>query len=133
MSNLKHLARSLGLSIPTVSRALEGYSDVAPATRERFRAAAKATDYRPSSAARSLRRRKAEAVAVTLPMESGRFGPPVCLNMLAASGQRLSEEQGSERVWALKEYGLMAGRDFCGLQTILPVQQVPRGTHGPMS
>ena len=92
MSNLKHLARSLGLSITTVSRALDGYSDVAPATRERVRAAAEAINYRPNSAARSLRRRRAEAVAVTLPMEPGRFGPPVFLNVLAACSQRLSEE-----------------------------------------
>ena len=40
MSNLKLLAQSLGLSITTVSRALDGYSDVAPATRERVQAAA---------------------------------------------------------------------------------------------
>lgn len=92
MSSLKHLAQSLGLSITTVSRALDGYSDVAPATRERVRAAAQAIHYQPNSAARRLRRRKAEAVAVTLPTEPGRFGPPIFLNMLAACGQRLSEE-----------------------------------------
>lgn len=92
MSSLKHLAQSLGLSITTVSRALDGYSDVAPATRERVRAAAQAIHYRPNSAARSLRRRKAEVVAVTLPTEPGRFGPPIFLDMLAACGQRLAEE-----------------------------------------
>ncbi len=92
MSNLKQLAQSLGLSITTVSRALDGYSDVAPATRERVRAAAQAINYRPNSAARRLRRRKAEAVAVTLPMEPGRFGPPLFVNMLAACSQRLAEE-----------------------------------------
>ena len=92
MSNLKLLARSLGLSITTVSRALDGYSDVAPATRERVLAAARAASYRPNSAARSLRRRRAEAVAVTVPMEPGHFGPPAFLNMLATCGQRLAEE-----------------------------------------
>jgi LacI family transcriptional regulator len=92
VSSLKHLAQSLGLSITTVSRALDGYSDVAPATRERVQAAAQAINYQPNSAARSLRRRKAEAVAVTLPTEPGRFGPPTFLNMLAACGQRLAEE-----------------------------------------
>lgn len=76
LSNLKHLAQSLGLSITTVSRALDGYPDVAPTTRERVQAAARAMNYRPNPAARSLRRRKAEAVAVTLPTEPGRFGPP---------------------------------------------------------
>jgi LacI family transcriptional regulator len=92
LSNLKLLARSLGLSITTVSRALDGYSDVAPATRERVLAAARAANYRPNSAARSLRRRRAESVAVTLPTEPGHFGPPVFLNMLATCGQRLAEE-----------------------------------------
>jgi LacI family transcriptional regulator len=92
VSNLKQLAQSLGLSITTVSRALDGYPDVAPATRERVRAAARAINYRPNSAARSLRRRKAEVVAVTLPMEPGRFGPTLFLNMLAACSQRLTEE-----------------------------------------
>jgi len=92
VSNLKLLAQSLGLSITTVSRALDGYSDVAPATRKRVQAAAQAMNYRPNPAARSLRRRKAEAVAVTLPTEPGKFGPPIFLNMLAACGQRLAEE-----------------------------------------
>ncbi|MCB5174495.1 MULTISPECIES: LacI family DNA-binding transcriptional regulator [Microvirga] len=92
MSKLKQLAQTLGLSITTVSRALDGYSDVAPATRERVRAAAQAINYRPNSAARSLRRRRAEAIAVTLPLEPGRFGPAVFLNMLAACSQRLAEE-----------------------------------------
>ena len=86
MSNLRLLAQSLGLSITTVSRALDGYSDVAPATRERVQAAAQAMNYRPNPAARSLRRRRAEAVAVTLPTEPGRFGPPIFLDMLAACG-----------------------------------------------
>ncbi|RDI62021.1 LacI family DNA-binding transcriptional regulator [Microvirga subterranea] len=92
MSKLKQLAQTLGLSTTTVSRALDGYSDVAPATRERVRAAAQAINYRPNSAARSLRRRRAEAVAVTLPLEPGRVGPPVFLNILAACSQRLAEE-----------------------------------------
>lgn len=92
MARLKDLAQALGLSITTVSRALDGYSDVAPATRERVRAAAKAINYRPNSAARSLRRRRAEVVAVTLPTEPGQFGPPIFLHMLAACSQRLAEE-----------------------------------------
>jgi LacI family transcriptional regulator len=92
LSNLKALAQSLGLSITTVSRALDGYADVAPATRERVRAAASAINYRPNSAARSLRRRKAETVAVTMPTEPGRVGPPVFLEMLSTCSERLAEE-----------------------------------------
>ena len=42
MSKLRQLASSLHLSVTTVSRALDGYPDVSPATRERVRAAAAA-------------------------------------------------------------------------------------------
>ena len=46
---LKELAAQLGLSITTVSRALNGYDDVAPATRERIQAAASRMATRPTS------------------------------------------------------------------------------------
>jgi LacI family transcriptional regulator len=92
VSNLKQLAQALGLSITTVSRALDGYPDVAQATRERVLAAARSMDYRPNSAARNLRRKRVETVVVTLPSEPGHFGPPVFMDMLAACGQRLAEE-----------------------------------------
>lgn len=42
---LKELSSALGLSITTVSRALAGYSDVSPATRERVREAAARAGY----------------------------------------------------------------------------------------
>ncbi|MBM6595202.1 LacI family DNA-binding transcriptional regulator [Microvirga pudoricolor] len=92
MANLKQLAQSLGLSITTVSRALDGYGDVAPATRERVQAAARSMNYQPNSAARSLRRRRPETVAVTLPAEPGHFGPAIFLDMLASCGERLAED-----------------------------------------
>ncbi len=92
MSKLRQLASSLHLSVTTVSRALDGYPDVSPATRERVRAAAAAAHYRPNAAARSLRTRKAETVAVTLPSETGRVGPPVFFEMLATCGERLAAQ-----------------------------------------
>ena len=91
MSQLRQLASSLGLSITTVSRALDGYPDVAAKTRERVQRAARAVGYRPNTAARSLRRQRAEAIAVVLPSEPGRVGPPVFLDMLAGCGTRLAE------------------------------------------
>jgi LacI family transcriptional regulator len=91
MSQLKQLASSLGLSITTVSRALDGYPDVAVKTRERVQRAARAMGYSPNTAARNLRRGSAEAIAVVLPTEPGRVGPPVFLDMLAACGARLAE------------------------------------------
>ncbi len=92
MSNLKQLARSLGLSITTVSRALDGYSDVSAATRERVREAADKAGYRPNASARRLRKQRAELVAVTLPSDPGHIGPPHFLDMLSGCAERLAGE-----------------------------------------
>lgn len=92
LANLKTLAQTLGLSITTVSRALDGYSDVSEKTRERVRAAADAAGYRPNAAARRLRRQRAEVVALMLPTDPGHFGPPVFLAMLGACAERLAAD-----------------------------------------
>jgi DNA-binding LacI/PurR family transcriptional regulator len=48
------VARLAGVSHQTVSRLLQGYDGIRPATRERVESALKALDYRPNLAARSL-------------------------------------------------------------------------------
>jgi LacI family transcriptional regulator len=90
MTSLRTFASSLGLSITTVSRALDGYGDVAPATRERVRKAAVEAGYRPNAAARRLRKRAGETVAFVMPTEPGRFYEPVFVELLAAIGERLA-------------------------------------------
>jgi LacI family transcriptional regulator len=87
---LKQLAQSLGLSITTVSRALDGYADVAAATRERVCEAADKAGYRPNASARRLRRQRAELVAVTLPSDPGHIGPPHFLDMLSGCAEHLA-------------------------------------------
>lgn len=52
------LAKHLDLAISTVSRALNNYEDVSPATRERVLEAARELGYEPSAAARSLRSKR---------------------------------------------------------------------------
>jgi LacI family transcriptional regulator len=86
MSGLRKLAASLGLSITTVSRALDGYTDVAPATRERVRAAATASGYRPNTAARRLRLGATETVTMVVPGDPGQFAEPLYLELLAVCG-----------------------------------------------
>ncbi len=61
------LAKDLGLSISTVSRALNGYDDVAPATKQRILKRAKEIGYRPNPGARRLGSGKTSAVGVILP------------------------------------------------------------------
>jgi LacI family transcriptional regulator len=65
------LARDLGLSISTVSRALNGYEDVSPATRQRVLKRAKEIGYQPNSGARRLKAGKSSLVGVILPPPAG--------------------------------------------------------------
>lgn len=53
-TTLKDIARSLGMSVNTVSRALNGKDSVSEATRERIKAEAQRLGYVPNSLARSL-------------------------------------------------------------------------------
>ncbi len=92
MSSLRVLAQSLGLSITTVSRALDNYSDVSEATRARVRAAAEAAGYRPNAAARRLRKGSTEMVTMVLPTEPGQFNEPLYIELLAALGKRLARD-----------------------------------------
>lgn len=60
---IKDLASELGLSITTISRALNGYSDVGEKTRKRIEEAARRKGYRPNRNAQRLVTRRAHALA----------------------------------------------------------------------
>lgn len=91
MSSLRTLAKSLNLSITTVSRALDGYPDVSEATRLRVKAAAEESGYTPNAAARRLRKGTTEVVTLILPAEPGHFNEPLYIGLLATMGERLAE------------------------------------------
>jgi DNA-binding LacI/PurR family transcriptional regulator len=63
LSTIKDVAREAGVSITTVSHALNGFSDVNETTRQRIIEIAQSLDYYPSAAARSLQRRRTDTVA----------------------------------------------------------------------
>lgn len=65
--SLKKIANELGLSSTTVSRALNGYDDVASETRERIFEAANRLGYKPNALARRLKMGKTDAVALVYP------------------------------------------------------------------
>ena len=69
------LAKNLGLSISTVSRALNGYEDVSAATRERVVLRAKAIGYRPNPSARRLGAGKTLAMGSSCPRQAARGRP----------------------------------------------------------
>ena len=71
--SIKELAKSLGLSITTVSRALDGYSDVSEKTRQRVKAAAEEMGYIPNLSARHLRKQRTDTIGYILPSEGAGF------------------------------------------------------------
>ncbi|MCG2585797.1 LacI family DNA-binding transcriptional regulator [Massilia sp. TS11] len=66
--NLKSLARDLGISKTTVSRALNGYPEVNALTRERVLAAAKAVGYEANPMARSLAVGRSNTLGLIFPI-----------------------------------------------------------------
>lgn len=83
---IREVAKRLRLSITTVSRALDGYSDVAPRTRARVLRTAQAMGYVPSRAARQLRRRRADAIGYVLPASGPYFTDPFFSTFIAGLG-----------------------------------------------
>jgi LacI family transcriptional regulator len=65
--NLKQLSQKLSLSQTTVSRALNGYPEVAEETRRRVEEAAKRYGYRPNPSARRLATGKAGMIGYVMP------------------------------------------------------------------
>ena len=92
MTGIRDLARHLGLSIGTVSRALNDRGDVNPLTRQRVREAAAKLGYSPNQSGRSLRRGKTDLIAMIVP--SGRDDTlinTVFLSVLDGLRRRLGE------------------------------------------
>jgi LacI family transcriptional regulator len=72
---IRQLARISGVSIGTVSRALNGYADVNAETRERIMRLARELDYTPAAAARSLVTQRSHLVGVFLETGEGHPDP----------------------------------------------------------
>lgn len=72
-STLKYIAKELGVSASTVSRALNGKTVVKEETRQRVIAAARKYNYTPNEVARSLQKSSTETIAVVLPDISETF------------------------------------------------------------
>lgn len=70
---IRDVAERAGVSVATVSRALNQSGPVRDETRERIEAAARALSYRPNTAARSLITRRTGVLGVLLPDLHGEF------------------------------------------------------------
>ncbi len=63
---IEDISRQLGISVSTVSKALNDYPDVSQDTRERVKSTALALDYHPSSVARNLRLGRTDKIGLLI-------------------------------------------------------------------
>ncbi|MDU6412050.1 MAG: substrate-binding domain-containing protein [Yersiniaceae bacterium] len=91
--SLKALARELGLSVTTVSRALNGYDDVAAATKQRVDAAAQRMGYRPNTLARRLKMGKIDAVGLLFPFEPRPLNNSAFIEMVGCISHELARQE----------------------------------------
>ncbi|WED23660.1 LacI family transcriptional regulator [Vibrio sp. JC009] len=89
--SIKKLAEHLNLSKSTVSRALNGYSDVNPETRKKVMQAAQEIGYRPNPTAKRLASGKSRNVGIILPANPRMFVSPAFSKVLASTSEFLAK------------------------------------------
>ncbi|MBM3524367.1 MAG: LacI family transcriptional regulator, partial [Alphaproteobacteria bacterium] len=89
--SLKELARRLDLSVSTVSRALNGYDDISPSTRDRALKAARDLGYKPNTMAKRLAKGTTGTIAVVLTPPQDEFAPPMYLGYMQGIDDALQE------------------------------------------
>lgn len=89
--SLKILAAHLGLTVSTVSRAINDYADISPATRDRVKRAADELGYRPNQNARRLSIGNPETVGYLMPRFSNSIPQPFVAQLLHGLGEALSK------------------------------------------
>jgi LacI family transcriptional regulator, galactose operon repressor len=92
-ATIKDVAERAGVSIATVSRALNDKSDVSGETRERVREVARAVGYTPDPAARSLAGQKTRLIAIVVGDNAGHRDLSLIFfgKVLTAISRRLSQ------------------------------------------
>ena len=83
---LKDIAREVGVSVTTASRALGGYDDVSPATRTRVQAAADQLGYTPNITAQRLQKQRTDTLGFIMPTFGPRFSDPFFSEFIAGIG-----------------------------------------------
>jgi len=114
VGRIRDVAKEVGLSIATVSRVMNGATNVSPKTRERVLSACEKLDYVPNPAARALSTNKSRTIAAIIPT----IEHSVFAKYIAAIEQTLSEH-GYSLVMAIsnadQEEELKAVRKLLGM------------------
>jgi LacI family transcriptional regulator len=87
--NIQEFAATLGLSVSTVSKALNGREDVSPSTRRRVLEAAEQHGFSPDPTARRLRRQSNDTIAFVISAPQVSFAHPFFLDMLVGVNETM--------------------------------------------
>ena len=96
---LKDIAKRVGKSVTTVSRALHDYDDVSPETKELVRQAAAEMGYKPNILAQRLQKRSADTIGLIIPTFGPRFSDPYFSEILAGRQTRVAELEQPVFAW----------------------------------
>lgn len=88
---IKDIARRVGKSITTVSRALNDYDDISDETKQLVRQAAEEMGYIPNATAQRLQKRTTDTIGLILPTFGPRFSDPFFSEFLSGVGNQASE------------------------------------------
>ena len=89
--NIQEFAARLGLSVSTVSKAINDREDVSAKTREKVLAAAAEFGFMPDPAGRRLRRQTSDTIGFVLSAPQAHFAHPFFLDMLSGIDEALTE------------------------------------------
>ena len=108
---ISDLADALGVTKSTVSRALNGYPDIAQTTQAKVRAMARDMGYSPMSSAQAIRTGRVRALGLVLELDAHDQHSPFLTEFLAGVTQAASEEGWSVTV-ATARYGPDINRTY---------------------
>lgn len=92
-ATLRDIADKVGLSITTISRALNDYPDVNPETKERIRRVAREMDYHPHVIAQKLQKQKTDTIGFIIPTAGSRFSDPFFIELLTGIGNEAARHE----------------------------------------
>ncbi len=90
---LRDIAKEVGLSVTTVSRALNDYPDVSPQTKERIQRAAQEMGYHPNVIARKLQKRRTDTIGFVIPTAGPRFSDPFFIELITGIGDEATRQE----------------------------------------
>ena len=115
---IKDIAKRVGLSVTTVSRALNDYDDVSAETKERIRQTAEEMGYVPNSLAQRFQKRKTDTIGLILPTFGPRFSDPFFSELLAGIGNKAANQG----------YDLLVSTRPPGNEELLAYRQIVQGS-----